>query len=170
MNKQKIITRLIIVLVFIVSVFTKAAAQVPPAGKYDTSNYPQDRKLITAIRNNFDSSLSLNDNYVGVGAGGRIIYGKAAHIKAFQQLGWSFKSYKPVVGTSLLRIFNGNTAIKTDMVDVIFSSPKGDLSYKVIRADTYIKQDGKWFYVMGQGTNYQTDDEMTEHINRHLVK
>lgn len=170
MNKQKIVTLLTIVLVISVTIFTKAAAQVPPAAKYDTSNYTQDRKLIMAIRNNFDPSLSLNDNYVGVGAGGRIAYGKAAHLKGFQQLGWSFKSFKPVAGTSLLRIFNGNTAIKTDVVDVIFSSPKGDLSYKVIRADTYIKQDGKWFYVMGQGTNYQTDEEMAEDINRHLVK
>ncbi|MEP6712265.1 MAG: hypothetical protein ABJA37_07615 [Ferruginibacter sp.] len=170
MYNQQITKRLTIAFVIIVSIFTKVSAQVPPAGKYDTSNYPQDRKLIMAIQNNFDSSLSLNDNYVGVGAGGRIVYGKAAHLKGFQQLGWSFKSFKPVVGISLIRIFNGNTAIKTDMVDVIFSSLKGDLSYKVIRTDTFIKQDGKWFYVMGQGTNYQTDEEMAEDMNRHLVK
>lgn len=170
MNEQTIIRPLTIVLVFIASILSKSSAQVPPGGKYDTSNYPQDRKSIMAIQNNFDSSLSLNDNYVGVGAGGRIVYGKAAHLKGFQDLGWSFKSFKPVAGTSLLRIFNGNTAIKTDVVDVIFSSPKGDLSYKVIRADTYIKQNGRWFYVMGQGTNYQTDEEMAEDMKRHLVK
>ena len=170
MYKQKIITRLTIVLLIIVSIVTKLSAQVPPPGKYDTSNYPKDRQLIMAIRNNFDTALSLKDNYVGVGAGGRIVYGKAAHLKAFEQLGWGFKSFRPVEGTSLLRIFNGTTAIKTDIVDVIFSSPKGDLSYKVIRTDTFIKQNGKWFYVMGQGTNYQTDEEMAEDINRHLVK
>lgn len=170
MYNQQITNRLIIALLIIVSIFTKVSAQMPPTGKYDTSHYTEDRKLIMAVRNNFDTSLSLNDNYVGVGAGGRIFYGVAEHLKAFQQLGWSFKSFRPVTGTSLLRIFNGNTAIKTDMVDVIFSSPKGDISYKVIRADTYIKQDGKWFYVMGQGTNYQTDEEMAEDMSRHLMK
>lgn len=170
MHVQKIITRLTIVIIIIVAVFTKLSAQMPPVGKYNTSNYQKDRQLIMAIRNNFDTSLSLKDNYVGVGAGGRILYGVAEHVKAFQQLGWGFKSFSPVTGTSLLRIFNGTTAIKTEIVDVIFSSPKGDLSYKVIRTDTYIKQNGKWFYVMGQGTNYQTDEEMAVDMSKHLMK
>jgi hypothetical protein len=46
------------------------------------------------------------------------------------------------------RIFNGQTAIKTKVADVVFSTTEGDLHFKVIRAETYIKDNGKWYFVL----------------------
>ena len=147
-----------------------AIAQIPPAEKYNTTNYPKDRKIIQSISNSFDKSLSLNDNYVGIGADGKISYGVPAELETFVKDGITFKSITPVPGTELLRIFNGNTAINTKTVDVVFNSKNGDVHFKVIRAETFIKQNGKWYFVLGQGTNFMTQAEFDEYTKAHLVK
>ena len=144
--------------------------QTVPAGKYDTTNYPKDRKIINSIKNSFDKSLSLNDDYVGIGADGKMSFGIPAELQTFVKDSISFKSITPVPGTELLRIFNGTTAIKTKAVDVVFSSPKGDVHFKVVRAETFIKQKGKWYFVLGQGTNIMTQEEFDEYRNLHTSK
>ncbi len=145
-------------------------AQVVPAGKYNINNYPKDRASINAISNNFDSTYSLNDNYVGIGAEGLIYYGKMDEIKSMQQSGVSFKSVTVLPGTSLLRIFNGNSALKTFVADVVFTTADGELYVKVIRQESYVKQGGKWFYVAGQGTLVQTPEELRESMNKHTIR
>ncbi len=60
----------------------------------------------------------------------------------------------------MLRIFNGTTAIHTRQVDVVFGSPKGDLKVRVIRNKTYVKQNGKWYCVLGQGSQVKTEEEL----------
>lgn len=147
-----------------------AVGQTVPAGKYDTTNYPNDRKIINSIKNSFDKSLSLNDDYVGIGADGKMSFGIPAELQTFVKDSISFKSITPVPGTELLRIFNGTTAIKTKAVDVVFSSPKGDVHFKVIRAETFIKQKGKWYFVLGQGTNFMTQAEFDEYRRLHTLK
>jgi len=137
-----------------------ALAQTVPAGKYPTTDYPEDRKQLALIGNVFDPALSLNDNYVGVGAEGRFYYGTAAELKAFEKYQLTFKSVTPTPGTELLRIFNGTTAIHTKQADVIFGSPHGDLPIRVIRTETFVKQNGKWHYVAGQGTQVKTETEL----------
>jgi hypothetical protein len=145
-------------------------AQIPPAGKYDTTNYPQDRAFINAISNIFDPSLSLNDNSISIGADGTIAYGLEEELQKFARHGMTFKSVVSVPGTELLRIFNGHTAIKTKVADVVFNTPDGDLHFKVIRAETYIKQNDKWYYVLGQGTNYLTPEEFEAYKKAHTTK
>lgn len=144
--------------------------QVPPPGKYDTTNYPEDRKFINSISNIFDPSLSLNDNSISIGADGSIAYGLDEELKKFERNGMTFKSVVSVPGTELVRIFNGHTAIKTKVADVVFSTPEGDLHFKVIRAETYIKENGKWYYVLGQGTNFLTQEEFNEYKRNHTTK
>lgn len=144
--------------------------QVPPPGKYDTTNYPEDRKFINSISNIFDPSLSLNDNSLSIGADGSIAYGLDEELKKFERNGMTFKSVVSVPGTELVRIFNGHTAIKTKVADVVFSTPEGDLHFKVIRAETYIKENGKWYYVLGQGTNFLTQEEFNEYKRNHTTK
>ena len=152
---------------FIIFITLKAAAQKVPFGKYDTTNYPRDRKIINSIQNSFDKSLSLNDNYVGIGADGKISFGAAEELQTFIKDSISFKSITPLRGTELLRIFNGVTAIKTKTVDVVFDSPRGDVHFKVIRAETFIKQNGKWYFVLGQGTNFMTQGQFDEYRRLH---
>lgn len=154
----------------IVLLSLKVVGQIVPAGKYNTTNYPKDRKIINAIQNSFDKSLSLNDNYVGIGADGKMSFGTSAELQTFVKDSISFKSITPVPETELLRIFNGTTAIKTKAVDVVFDSPKGDVHFKVIRAETFIKQKGKWYFVLGQGTNFMTQEEFDKYRNLHTSK
>jgi hypothetical protein len=144
--------------------------QVPPPGKYDTINYPEDRKFINSISNIFDPSLSLNDNSISIGADGSIAYGLEEEFQKFARNGMTFKSVVSVPGTELVRIFNGQTAIKTKVADVVFSTPDGDLHFKVIRAETYIKDNGKWYFVLGQGTNFLTQEEFDEYKKAHTTK
>ena len=160
------------IITFLVVIFMtfKVVGQTVPAGKYDTTNYPNDRKIINAITNSFDKSLSLNDNYVGIGADGAMSFGIPAELQTFVKDSISFKSITPVPGTELLRIFNGTTAIKTKTVDVVFDSPKGDVHFKVIRAETFIKQKGKWYFVLGQGTNFMTQEEFNAYRILHTIK
>ncbi len=145
----------------------KVAAQIAPPSKYNTTNYPKDRKIINSIQNSFDKSFSLNDDYVGIGADGKMSYGVPAELQTFVKDSISFKSITPVPGTELLRIFNGVTAIKTKTVDVVFDSPRGDVHFKVIRAETFIKQNGKWYLVLGQGTNFMTQGQFDEYRRLH---
>jgi uncharacterized protein YchJ len=46
------------------------------------------------------------------------------------------------------------------ILDVVFSTPGGDFSITVIRTETYIKQNGKWYFVAGQGTKLATKEEL----------
>ena len=163
-------SRLTMILVIIAFTTSKVVGQVPPAGKYDTTNYPKDRKIINSISNIFDKSLSLNDNSISIGADGTISYGIEEELQKFVKNGLTFKSVASVPGTELVRIFNGTTAIKTKVADVIFSTPNGDVHFKVIRAETYIKQKGRWYYVLGQGTNFMTQEEFDKYKKDNIIK
>ena len=169
LKKNKSIVTMITTLIVFTFMGSKVVAQVPPAGKYDTTNYPKDRKIINGISNIFDKSLSLNDNSVSIGADGKMSYGIEAELQTFVKDSMSFKSVTPMSGTELLRIFNGTTAIRTKVADVVFTSPKGDVHFKVIRAETFIKQKGKWYFVLGQGTNVMTQEEFDEYRRIHTV-
>lgn len=46
-------------------------SQVAPPGKYNITNYPEDRKAIEALAMN-DSSVHLNDDYIAVGPEGKV--------------------------------------------------------------------------------------------------
>ncbi|MBK8946634.1 MAG: hypothetical protein IPM32_15370 [Ignavibacteriae bacterium] len=170
MNPINNASQMTMILIFIVLQTVKVFGQVPPPGKYDTTNYSEDRKFINSISNIFDPALSLNDNSISIGADGSIAYGLEEELKKFERNGMTFKSVVSVPGTELVRIFNGHTAIKTKIADVVFSTPDGDLHFKVIRAETYIKDNGKWYYVLGQGTNFMTQAEFDEYKKAHTTK
>ena len=163
-------TRTIAFFMFLAFTTLRLSGQVPPEGKYDTTNYPEDRAFINSISNIFDPSLSLNDNSISIGADGTIAYGLEEEFQKFARNGMTFKSVVTVPGTELVRIFNGQTAIKTKVADVVFSTPDGDLHFKVIRAETYIKDNGKWYFVLGQGTNFMTQEEFNEYKKAHTTK
>ncbi len=158
------------IFIFITLKTTELFGQAPPEGKFDTTNYPEDRKFINSISNIFDPSLSLNDDSISIGADGSISYGLEEEFQKFERNGMTFKSVESVPGTELVRIFNGQTAIKTKVADVVFSTPDGDLHFKVIRAETYIKDNGKWYFVLGQGTNFMTQEEFNEYKKTHTTK
>jgi hypothetical protein len=141
-------------------VSTTTLAQVPPTGKYNSTNYPEDRKAIEALGMINDSTVYLNDDYIAVGPEGKVSYGFEEWKHGFSDKGASFKSVTPRPGTYILRIYNGDAAVKNMILDVVFATPGGDMSITVIRTETYIKQNGKWYFVGGQGTKLATKEEL----------
>lgn len=81
---------------------SKAYSQVPPPNKYDTSSYPEERKAIELVGRKNDSTPFKNDDYIAVGPEGRIAYGFEEWKKGFVEEGASFKSAKPVPGTTIM--------------------------------------------------------------------
>ncbi|MEO7044074.1 MAG: DUF4440 domain-containing protein [Ferruginibacter sp.] len=147
-----------VIIIFFTSNILKA--QVPPEGKYNTTNYPEDRKAIEALRDVKESESHLNDDYIAVGPEGKVSYGYEEWEKGFTDKGATFKSVTPRPGTYILRVYNGDAAVKNMILDVVFSTPGGDMSITVIRTETYIKQNGKWYFVAGQGTRLATKEEL----------
>jgi hypothetical protein len=144
-------------------------AQVPPAGKYTTNNYPEDRKAIEALGIINDSTVYLNDDYIAVGPEGRVSYGFEQWKQGFAEKGAAFKSVTPRPGTYILRVYNGDAAVKNMVLDVVFTTPAGDMAITVVRSETYIKQNGKWYFVGGQGTKLATKEELEE-MGKKMIK
>ncbi len=169
--KQQLNYKMILVNTIILFLaITTTRAQIPPAGKYNTTNYPDDRKAIEALGYLQDSTVYLNDDYISVGAEGRVYYGKMQEENSFKKYDLKFKSVTPEAGTAILRIFDGKAAVSNAVLNVVFSSPKGDMHVKVIRSTTYVKQLGKWYMVYGQGTLVQTDAELEDSMKKALQK
>ncbi len=163
----KMIVATAIIMLF---VSTTTMAQVPPAGKYNTTNYPEDRKAIEALQMINDSTAYLNDDYIAVGPEGRVSYGFEQWKQGFAEKGATFKSITPRPGTYILRVYNGDAAVKNMILDVVFAMPKGDMNITVIRTETYIKQNGKWYFVGGQGTKLMSKEEIEQTVKKGMKK
>ena len=160
---------IMITAIIMLFISTTTMAQVPPAGKYNTSNYPEDRKAIDILSSKMDTSQFLNDDMIAVGPEGKVSYGFEQWKQGFTEKGATFKSITPRPGTSVLRVYNGDAAVKNMILDVVFATPGGDMSITVIRTETYIKQNGKWYFVAGQGTKLATKEELEE-IGKKMMK
>lgn len=157
------LTRPILLLVFMIFCGLTCISQVPPAGKYDTTSYPKDRKAIDelSIKINFvDTSVYYNDDYIAVGPEGKISYGFNEWRTGFTNTGATFKSVTPVPGATVLRIYNGDAAVRNSILNVVFDTPNGELTIKVVRTETFIKRKGKWYFVAGQGTRVMSKEEL----------
>ena len=153
------IMKLATLIIFII-ISTNVKAQIPPAGKYNTSNYPTERKAIELVSSKMDSSQFLNDDMVAVGPEGKVSYGFEEWKKGFTDKGATFKSITPRPGTTILRVYNGDAAVKNMILDVVFATPGGDFSITVVRTETYIKRNGQWYFVAGQGTKLASKEEL----------
>ena len=169
--KQQLNYKMILAAAIIALFVSKTTmAQVPPTGKYNTTNYPEDRKAIEALGMINDSTVYLNDDYIAVGPEGKVSYGFEEWKKGFTDKGATFKSVTPRPGTYILRVYNGDAAVKNMILDVVFAIPGGDMSITVIRTETYIKQNGKWYFVGGQGTKLASKEELQEMIKKSMKK
>ena len=89
-----------------------AVAAQPPAGKYNTDNYPEDRKAIDSL-NGYDPSNLLNDDLISVGPEGKISYGFVQWTTPVPGLeDFRFKSFTPMPGMTVLRVYNGDAAVQ----------------------------------------------------------
>ncbi|MBS1574069.1 MAG: hypothetical protein JST09_02095 [Bacteroidetes bacterium] len=146
-------------------------SQVPPVGKYDTTSYPKDRKAIDELsrRINFvDSSVYYNDDYIAVGPEGKVSYGFNEWRAGFINNGATFKSVRPVSGATVLRVYNGDAAVRNSILNVVFDTPNGELTITVVRTETFIKRKGKWYFVAGQGTRVMSKEELEETMKKSM--
>ena len=150
----------ILPIIIFLCAFNTLKAQVPPAGKYNTISYPEARKAIDILNSKMDSSQFLNDDMIAVGPEGKVSYGFEEWKKGFADKGATFKSITPRPGTNILRVYNGDAAVRNMILDVVFAKPGADFSITVVRTETYIKQDGTWYFVAGQGTKLATKEEL----------
>ena len=169
MEKYRVSTLAAFTLILFTSMFSAFrtnAQTLPPPGKYDTTSYPAERKELDAMFANHsahnplsDTCLYLNDDFIAVGPEGKVSYGYEQWKTGLTVGGFKFKLTRPVPGTRVLRIYNGNAAVLNFTLNVVFDTPKGDLPITVVRTETYIKQNGKWHFVSGQGTRVQSKEE-----------
>ncbi len=137
-----------------------ALAQIP-AGKYKSADFPDDRKAIQALfKNLYDSTHFLEDNYVGIGAEGVIHFGYKDQVKSQSNPDYVFKSVTPVQDMLVLRIIGGHAAVQNAMLDVRFGTPAGDRVVRVLRTEVFVKENGTWYYVNGQGTMVMDKEEL----------
>ena len=146
-------------------------SQLPPAGKYNTTSYPNDRKAIDSLsmKINFaDTSVYYNDDYIAVGPEGKVSYGFNEWRAGFTNTGATFKSVTPVPGTTILRIYNGDAAVRNSILNVLFDTPNGELAIKVVRTETFVKRNGKWYFIAGQGTRVMSKEELEETMKKSI--
>ena len=170
MKQQLNYSLLLVIASILLFISSSLFAQVPPAGKYNISNYPEDRKAIAALGMINDSTVYLNDDYIAIGPEGRVSYGFEQWKQGFAEKGAAFKSITQREGTYVLRVYNGDAAVKNMIMDVVFTTPAGDMAITVVRSETYIKQNGKWYFVGGQGTKLATKDELEEMVKKMMNK
>ena len=169
--KQQLNSKMIMITAIIIFFMNHiAGAQVPPPGKYNTASYPEERKAIEQVSSRLDSTQFLNDDCIAVGPEGRVSYGFEEWKKGFEDKHATFKSVTPVPGTYILRVYNGDAAVKNMTLDVVFDTPEGELYITVIRTETYIKQNGKWYFVAGQGTAKMSAAELEEKVKKARTK
>jgi hypothetical protein len=166
MKKEQLrLTKLLLIIFSAIFLGAKSYGQIPPAGKYDTTSYPKDRKAIEELSTkiNFtDTSMYYNDDYIAVGPEGKVSYGFKDWRTGFTDRGAKFKSLSPVPGTRILRIYNGDAAVRNSILNVVFDTPNGEGKIKVVRTETFIKRKGKWYFVAGQGTRVMSREELEE--------
>ena len=155
--KQQHSFKVILIGFLIIFLTGSAIAQVPPEGKYNTASYPQDRKAIEALDNIKDNSKYLANDYIAIGPEGKIYYALKEWQQSFKDMGVTFKSIMPVPETSILRIYNGDAAVRNRMLNVALATPKGDTAITLVLRETFIKQAGKWYVVSVQGTNQMSE-------------
>ncbi len=172
MNKEQLfLFKPILVLACMIFSVLPSFSQIPPAGKYDSTSYPKDRKDINGLSmkiNFVDTSVYYNDDYIAVGPEGKVSYGFNEWRTGFTNTGATFKSVTPVPGATVLRIYNGDAAVRNSILNVVFDTPNGELTIKVVRTETFIKRKGKWYFVAGQGTRVMSKEELEETMKRSM--
>ena len=117
----------------------------------DTVSFPKERAEIKAIVHGPNSSI-LGKDIIMVGAKGDISFTQEELKGARAQEKLIFKSVTPVPGSEIIRIYNATTAVVNWLAAVELQVDGHDVSLKVRRIEVYIKKDGKWNRVAGQGT------------------
>ena len=103
MKQQFNFKMILVTTIILLFVSSTTRAQVTPAGKYNNTNFPEDRKAIEALGMAKDSTVHLNDDYIAVSTEGKVSYGYDEWKKGFTDNGATFKSVSPRPGSYILK-------------------------------------------------------------------
>jgi hypothetical protein len=127
----------------------------------DTLKFPKERKEINALLHDptfkIQTQNDCND-FVSVGPKGDINYSLTQWRNSQGKEKLIFKSVKVVPGSEIVRIYDRTTAVVNWLADVQLNVQGHDIALKVRRLEVFIKKDGSWCMVAGQGT--QVDEQL----------
>jgi len=127
----------------------------------DTLNFPKERMEIRALL--LDSELKAKtqkncSDLISVGPKGDINYSLTQWRDAQAKENLVFKSVKVVPGSEIIRIYGSTTAVVNWLADVQLIIQGQDIALKVRRLEVFVKKNGNWCMVAGQGT--QVDEKL----------
>ena len=127
----------------------------------DTLSYPKERKEVIAFMHDPEFKVQTQHNcndFVSVGPKGDINYSLPQWKGSQEKEKLVFKSVKVVPGTEIIRIYTATTAVVNWLADVQINVQGHDIALKVRRLEVFIKKNGSWCMVAGQGT--QVDEKL----------
>lgn len=145
----------ILILCVLVMGTTSAFAQI------DTLSFPVERKEVKAFMHDpeFKVQTQYNCNdFVSVGPKGDINYSLPQWKESQEKEKLIFKSVRIVPGSEIVRIYTATTAVVNWLADVQINVQGHDVALKVRRLEVFIKKEGNWCMVAGQGT--QVDEKL----------
>lgn len=127
----------------------------------DTLSFPKERMEIRALL--LDPALKVQtqkncNGLISVGPKGDINYSLTEWKDTQAKERLIFKSVKVIPGSEIIRIYGSTTAVVNWLADVKLSVQGQDISLKVRRLEVFVKKDGNWCMVAGQGT--QVDEKL----------
>ncbi len=146
--------RPLILFVFITTTFS-AYAQL------DTLSFPKERQEVKIFMHDpafkVQTQYSCND-FVAVGPKGDINYSLNQWKATQGQEKLVFKSVKVIPGSEIIRVYNATMAVVNWLADVQINVAGHDIALKVRRLEVFVKKNGNWCMVAGQGT--QVDEKL----------
>jgi len=137
------------------------AITVSSYAQIDTLNFPKERIEIQTLMHDpeFKAQTQKDCNdLVTVGPKGDINYSLTQWKDSQVKERLIFKSVTIVPGSEIIRIYGPATAVVNWLADVRLNIQGHDIAIKVRRLEVFIKKEGSWCMVAGQGT--QVDEKL----------
>jgi len=137
------------------------AITVSSYAQIDTLNFPKERREIKTLMHDpeFKAQTQKDCNdLVTVGPKGDINYSLTQWKDSQVKEKLIFKSVTIVPGSEIIRIYGPATAVVNWLADVHLNIQGNDIAIKVRRLEVFIKKEGSWCMVAGQGT--QVDEKL----------
>ncbi|MBC6113203.1 hypothetical protein ACFOG5_02690 [Pedobacter fastidiosus] len=143
----------LIILLILTILVSPAFAQV------DTISFAKERQELRSFIHDPALIAKANCNdLIMVGAKGDISFSTQQTKGSQDNQKLIFKSVKTIPGSEYIRIYNATTAVINWLAAVQLNVAGQDIAIKVRRLEVYVKKDGSWCRVAGQGT--QVDEMM----------
>ena len=142
-------------------IFVFSLGAISAFAQLDTLSFPNERKEVETFMHDPEFKVQTQNNcndFVSVGPKGDINLSLPQWRETQQKEKLVFKSVKVVPGSEIIRIYTATTAVVNWLADVQINVQGHDIALKVRRLEVFIKKNGSWCMVAGQGT--QVDERL----------